>query len=317
MADQETVDEADGLTFSELPMIASNTVRGADVMIGPFSMIGREGAEPVTIGDRTVIEDHVLVEPGVTIGEDCIVEVHCRIGKGSILASGSRIRSGIRGSDDASRRHRAPLPQEGAEDAAISPRALIASNVEIGDGVQIGPFAIVGWEGQAPVKLGAGTTVEPFALIEPGVSLGDGCLVDAYCRIAEFAVIGSQTQVLYGAAVFEKAEIGKNCIIGGNVADRTVIQDCVTHFGEIAHDYRNPGDLAAWDAVESPSPTIRTGAVVGQNSIIVGSIDVGEGSYVGAGEVVRFNVPAEHLLSKGKLMPLSKMRGFVRARSDR
>jgi acetyltransferase-like isoleucine patch superfamily enzyme len=100
------------------------------------------------------------------------------------------------------------------------------------------------------------------------------------------------------------------------VADRTIIEDCVTHFGEIAHDYRNPRDLAAWDTVEAPSPTIRARAVVGQNSVIVGAVEVGEGSYIGAGEIVRVHVPPGQLYQRGKFVELSKMRGFVRARND-
>lgn len=318
MPEGEARESESGCGFSELPLVATNTLRGVDVSIGPFSMIGREGAEPVRIGDRTVIEDHVLVEPDVIIGEDCIIEDHCRIGRGSVLAPGTRIRSGLRGSDDTARRHATPSPiGSGPEGGPVSPQALVASNVDKGDDVQIGPFAIVGWEGEEPVVLGARTKIEPFALIESGVNIGADCLVDAYCRIAAGALIGDRTQILYGAAVFEGASIGSACIIGGNVADRTRIEDCVTHFGEIAHDYRNARDLAAWDTVQSPSPTIREGAVIGQNSVIVGAIDVGEGSYVAAGEIVRVNVPAKHLLSKGRLMALSEMRGFVRARSDR
>jgi UDP-3-O-[3-hydroxymyristoyl] glucosamine N-acyltransferase len=316
MADgSEPVGEEE-LSFSELPLVAPGTNRGCDVRIGPFSMVGREGSDPVTIGDRTVIEDHVLIEPGVIIGEDCFIEDHCRIGRGSVLPAGTRMRSGVRGSDDTGRRHAAPAPVSGPENASVSPRALVAGSTVLGEGVEIGPFAIVGWEGEPPVTLGPGTKVEPFALIESGVTLGAECLVDAYCRIAAGSTIGDRSQVLYGAAVFESAVIGKGCIVGGNVADRTVIEDFVTYFGEIAHDYRKPRDLAAWDGVESPSPTIRARAVVGQNAVIIGKIEVGAGSYVGAGEIVRVNVPAGHLLRKGEHVPLGKLRGFVSARTD-
>lgn len=301
--------------FSELPLIASDTVRGIEVRIGPFSMVGREGSEPVIIGDRTVIEDHVLIEPGVTIGDDCVIEDHCRIGRGSVLPHGTRIRSGIRGADDTDCRHTASS-ESSSEEKAVSPRALVAKSTVLGEGVVIGPFAIVGWEGEPPVTIGAGTKVEPFALIESGVALGRDCLVDAYCRIAAGSTIGDKSQILYGAAVFEKARIGAGCIVGGNVADRTVVEDFVTFFGEIAHDYREARDLAAWDEVESPSPTIRTRAVVGQNAVIIGDVEIGEGSYVAAGEIVRVNLPAGHLFQKGKHVPLARLRGFVRARTD-
>lgn len=304
------------VVFSELPLIAENTIRGTGVIIGPFSVIGEEGAEPVKIGDRTIIEDHVLIEPGVSIGCDCVIEDHCRIGRGSVLPNGTRIRSGVRGIWDRDPRHAALMVGSKKEVSGISPHALVASSTVLGEGVEIGPFAIVGWDGEPPVTLGAGTKVEPFALIEAGVEVGAGCLVDAYCRIAAGANIGAHSQILYGAAVFERAVIGVGCIVGGNVADRTRIEDYVTYFGEIAHDYRRPRDLAAWDGVESPSPTIRTRAVIGQNAVLIGKVDVGEGSYVAAGEIVRVNVPAGNLLLKGKHMPLANLRGLVRARTD-
>lgn len=316
MSDGGETSTGEELVFSELPLVAQNTVRGNGVRIGPFSVIGQEGSDPVKIGDRTVIEDHVLIEPGVSIGCDCVIEDHCRIGRGSVLPPGTRIRSGVRGADDTGRRHAAPFPSSGREVSAVSPRALVATSTVLGEGVEIGPFAIVGWEGEPPVTLGAGTKVEPFALIESGVEIGNDCVVDAYCRIAAGSTIGERSQILYGAAVFERAVIGAGCIVGGNVADRTVIEDYVTYFGEIAHDYRNPRDLAAWDGVESPSPTIRTRAVVGQNAVIIGKVEIGEGSYVAAGEIVRVNVPAGHLLQKGKHMPLANLRGLVRARTD-
>jgi UDP-3-O-[3-hydroxymyristoyl] glucosamine N-acyltransferase len=312
------VADTDGPLLSELALIASSTQLGIGVRAGPFTVIGREGDDPVQIGDRTQLEDHVLVEPGATIGADCVIEDHCRIGRGSFIAAGSRIRSGVRRAGDTETRHAAPSPATTGADAKspVSHHALVASNATLGEEVEIDPFAIVGWEGELPVQLGARTKVSPFALIEPGVTIGEDCLIDAYCRIACGSTIGDRTQILYGAAVFENARIGSACIIGGNVADRTLIEDCVTHFGDIAHDYRNPGDLEDWDNVQAPSPTIKACTVIGQYAVIVGGLNIGPKSYIAAGEVVKVNVPAETLFLGGKMIELSKTRGLVRARTD-
>lgn len=215
---------------------------------------------------------------------------------------------------------RAPnrLPAGGGDgdDAPVSPRALVADNVALGTGSSIEPFATVGWNGDEPVSIGARTRIGAYALVEPGVVIGDDCTIDAYCRVAAGTRIGDRTQVLYGAAVFENAIIGEACIVGGNVADRTLIEDCVTFFGEIAHTYRHPGDLEAWDNTIARSPTIRRCSVVGQNAIIVGDVEIGPGSYVGAGEVVRVRVPEGMLYQHGKLVELSKLRGLVTVRTD-
>ena len=317
MSDEQGAATSGEDAISSLATIATNAVVKANVRIGPYTVVGREGDEPVSIGEATVIEDHVLVEPGASIGPNCIIEDHCRIGRGSTIAAGSRIRSGIRGSDDTAKRHAAPSPAATASmNAPVSSHALVASNVECAAGVQIDAFAIVGWEGEERVRVGARTKISPFALIEPGVTIGDDCLIDAYCRIASGATIGNRTQILYGAAVFEQAEIGEACIIGGNVADRTIIEDCVTHFGEIAHDYRTPGDLRDWDNTTAPSPTIRSCTVVGQYAVIVGGIEIGHGCYIAAGEVVRVTVEPGMLYQRGKTMLLSKTRGLVKARTD-
>lgn len=307
-----------GSPISQLALV-TNAELGTDVRIGPFSVIGREGDEPAIIGDRTIIEDHVLVEPGTVIGADCLIEDHCRIGRGSVVASGSRVSSGILRTQHTAARHQAPdqTTQGIPSTEAVSDRALVAGNVVLGRGVQVGPFAIVGWVNEEPVKVGSGTRILPFALIEPGAVIGENCLIDAYCRIAADAVIGAGTQILYGAAVYEGAKIGIDCIIGGNVADRTVIEDYVTHFGEIAHDYRRPGDKADWDLVQAKSPRIGARSVIGQYAVIVGGITIGPGSVVAAGEVVRVDLPPASFFQSRKMRPLSDLRGLVKARSDR
>lgn len=308
---------ADPPAFSELALIASNAVLGQDVRIGPFCVIGREGADPVVIGDRTVIEDHAVVEPGAAIGEDCVVGSHCRIGRGSELAPGTRISSGVPRSAHVAARNAVPSPAStDGEDAPISPHALVASNAEIGDGVEIGPFAIVGWDGEEPVTIGAGTKIEPFALVEPGAMIGKECFIDAYCRVGFKSAIGDDTKLLYGAAVFENVVIGRACIVGGDVSDRTVLEDYVTYFGDVAHDYRRPGDLADWDGKPTPSPTIRSRSIVGQNAVIVGDREIGAQSYIAAGEVVKVDVPSGMLLQGGRMVEISKLRGLVRTRRD-
>lgn len=303
--------------FSELALIASNAVIGGGVRIGPFSVIGREGGEPVTIRDGAVIADHVVIEPGAMIGAGCTIGDHCRIGRGSVIVAGSTISSGILRSADVGARNAAPSPASTAPaDAPISPHALVASNVEVGDGVEIGPFAIVGWDGEPPVSLGAGTKIAPFGLIEPGVTIGAGCEIDAYCRVAFGSTIGDGTKLLYGAAVFEDARIGRACIVGGDVADRTVLEDFVTYFGEVAHEYRDPGDLADWDGRPTPSPVIRTRSVVAQNAVIVGGRQIGPSSYVAAGEVVKVDVPPGMLFQRGRMVEIAATRGLVRTRRD-
>lgn len=201
----------------------------------------------------------------------------------------------------------------------VSQRALVSLSARLGNGVVVGDFSIVrGTESaDGTTTIGDGCEIGNYALIEEGVRIGDRCQIDSYCRICTGTVIGSDTRILYGAAVFEDARIGNRCIIGSDVADRTLIEDAVTYFGEIAHDYRVAGDLDAWDAVSRPSPIIRKRSVIGQNALLVGGIEIGEGAYVAAGEIVRCNVPPGMMLAHRKLLKLADFKGLIRARSDK
>jgi carbonic anhydrase/acetyltransferase-like protein (isoleucine patch superfamily) len=202
------------------------------------------------------------------------------------------------------------------DSTGISDRAMVGSKAIIGERTQIGPFAIVGLGGDQ-TTIGSDCEISPYAMIESGATIGDRCFVDAYCRVCSGASIGNDTQILYGAAIFENAKIGQKCIIGGNVADRTVVEDFVTFFGEIAHGYRRPGDIQSWDAgAPQPSPVIRSRSVVGQNALLIGGIEVGPGSYVSAGETARCNVPPGYMLHRGRLIRLDTMKGIIQTRTD-
>lgn len=298
--------------------IAPNAVIGNGVTFGSFVVIGRVGDEPVEIGDRTVLGDHVFIESGAVIGADCTIGAGCTIGANVRIAPSTAVAPGTRfGSTSAGGfQEDGPASTVVRRSSAVSPHALIASNVSLGEAVEIGPFAIVGWDGEEPVTIGAGTKIAPFALIEPGAIIGADCQLDAYCRLGFRSTLGNESRLLYGAAVFEEVRIGRACIVGGDIADRTILEDFVTYFGEVAHNYRHPGDLADWDGKPTKSPIIRTRSIVAQNAIIVGGREIGPSSYVAAGEIVHVNVPPEMLYQRRLMTEISKTRGLVRTRQD-
>jgi acetyltransferase-like isoleucine patch superfamily enzyme len=163
-------------------------------------------------------------------------------------------------------------------------------NTFIGDGVQIGAFCV----------------------IEDGVYIEAGVIIDHYCRISRGARIGRETRILYGAQVFDNVSIGHDCIIGGDLVDRTVVGDKVTFQGNTAHSHKDPtGD---WDETEEPSPVIKDGTVVGIQALLIGGITVGPRAYVAAGEIVTCDVPEDTVLKAGQLRPLSDFRGLIKVR---
>jgi UDP-N-acetylglucosamine acyltransferase len=90
----------------------------------------------------------------------------------------------------------------------VHPTAVLDASVELGEGVEIGPYAVLG----PNVRIGAGTQLGPHVVIERDTMLGQDC------RVHAGAVLGGDPQDLkYGG---EAAPL----IIG----DRTVIRECVT-----------------------------------------------------------------------------------------
>jgi UDP-3-O-[3-hydroxymyristoyl] glucosamine N-acyltransferase len=188
-------------------------------------------------------------------------------------------------------------------------------NVHIGANVTIGHCSCIGFgdphDGEIIIE--DNVTVGAFCVIYFGVTVGEGVRLDDYTKIGAAVRIGRGTQVLYGKHVSEEAIVGEECIIGGHIADRTVIEDKVTYLGEIAHSHRDASQ--DWDNTVEPSPIIRKGSVVGVNALIIGGRRIGPGAYIGAGEIVRTDVGKDMALMKGECKALSEFRGMFRVRS--
>lgn len=187
-------------------------------------------------------------------------------------------------------------------------------NVRIGKNVTIGHCSCIGFgdPDNGEIIIEDNVSIGAFCIIHFGARLDEGVQLDHYCKVGVDAQIGKHSRVLYGKHVYDEARIGSNCIIGGHVADRTVIEDDVEYFGEIAHSHRDA--TKDWDTTEEPSPIIYKGSIVGVNALIIGPRRIGPGAYVWAGEIVRTDVPKEMVLSKGKLEPIKNFRGMFKTR---
>jgi acetyltransferase-like isoleucine patch superfamily enzyme len=193
--------------------------------------------------------------------------------------------------------------------AWIDSKTVFDGDASVGFCTRIGDGAA----SEEPVRIGNGVRIGAFCLIEPGVSLGNDVYVDHYCRISGGVQVGSHTRILYRAQIFDEVTIGKNCIIAGELVDRTVVGDNVTFQGNTAHSHKDAtGD---WDETEEPSPVIKSGSVVGVDALLIGGVTIGPRSYVAAGERVTCDVPEEMVLKAGELKPLSHFRGLIKLRA--
>ena len=141
----------------------------------------------------------------------------------------------------------------------ISPKAHIADDVELGEGVYVAPFAVI----EPGAKIGRGCQVHSFAYISRDVTLGEGTViypqvtlyhgvrVGARCIIHAGAVLGSdgfgfapesdgyhKIPQLGSVLVEDDVEIGANTCIDRAVMDNTVIRRGVKldNLIQIAHN---------------------------------------------------------------------------------
>jgi acetyltransferase-like isoleucine patch superfamily enzyme len=190
----------------------------------------------------------------------------------------------------------------------------IAPDVVFAGSAHIGFCSCIGY-GSGPASqtyIGNDVEIGAFCVVSRGVRIEAGVMIDHYCRVGPGSTIGRNTRILYGAQVFDNVKVGENCIIGGHLIDRTIVEDEVTYSGDMAHLHSDP--TRDWDTTEEPSPTIRRGTVVGVGALIIGSVTIGPHTYIGAGEIVRTDIPEEMVLLNGKLKPLAAYRGMIKVR---
>lgn len=158
---------------------------------------------------------------------------------------------------------------------------VLEGNVELGDGVRIGPFTRL-----RDVQLAAGTEVRahcdldgartegavaigPFARLRPGTVLADGAHVGNFVETKNTTVgVGSKANHL---TYLGDAVIGAGVNIGA---------------GTITCNY---------DGANKSTTTIGDGAFIGSNSALVAPVTIGKDATIGAGSVLVADAPAGKL----------------------
>lgn len=180
--------------------------------------------------------------------------------------------------------------------------------------VSIGAHCIIEGTFERPVSIGRGTKIGHLVSVSEGVHLGEDVRLDSQSLIGTGTTIGDGSEI-HGVKVFRDVVIGKNSFIGGEVSNWTRIGDEVTFMGRIVHTYRKPGTADSWrNSPPQPSPNIKDNCVIGENALLFGGIEIGEGSYVAAGEIVKTHLPPGSIFLKNRIRPLSDFRGFIQSR---
>ncbi len=140
----------------------------------------------------------------------------------------------------------------------------IVENSELGDEVLIAPLTYI-----ADSKVEAGAHIGPFARLRNGNRVGAGAHIGNFVELKNTGLgAGAKASHL---AYLGDSEIGEQTNIGA---------------GTITCNY---------DGVKKHRTRIGKKAFVGSNSTLVAPIEIGDGSYIGAGSVITDAVPADAL----------------------
>lgn len=150
-------------------------------------------------------------------------------------------------------------------------------------------------------------------------------MIHATAEVSAASVIGEGTTIWMGAQVREGARIGRDCVVakgvyvdaGVTIGDRCKLENNVSVFSPAVLEdgvFLGPGVILTNDRVPravNPDGTlkgsgdwtampvrVRTGAAVGAASVVLPGVTVGRWALVGAGSVVRADVP-DHALVVG------------------
>ncbi|HET6395318.1 MAG TPA: bifunctional UDP-N-acetylglucosamine diphosphorylase/glucosamine-1-phosphate N-acetyltransferase GlmU [Pseudoxanthomonas sp.] len=166
-------------------------------------------------------------------------------------------------------------------DVEIDVDVVLEGEVELGDGVRVGPFTRL-----RDVRLGPGTEVRahcdlegvvtegaalvgPFARLRPGTVLADGVHVGNFVETKKAVLgVGSKANHL---TYLGDAQIGAGVNVGA---------------GTITCNY---------DGVNKSATVIGDGAFIGSNSSLVAPVEIGAGATIGAGSVITRNAPPDAL----------------------
>src|SRR5208282_1957344 len=123
--------------------------------------------------------------------------------------------------------------------------------LRLGRGVVVMDYVVIGLanyyqdiferDSQRIVQIGAGCRIYPWVLVYEGATLGTNVVMEERTSVGSLSVVGRNSRVLYQAQVNDDVLIGRDCVVGGFVADHSRIGNKCSVFGALVHRYENSG----------------------------------------------------------------------------
>jgi bifunctional UDP-N-acetylglucosamine pyrophosphorylase/glucosamine-1-phosphate N-acetyltransferase len=166
-------------------------------------------------------------------------------------------------------------------DVEIDVNVVMEGEIELGDGVRIGPFCRL-----RDVRLAAGTVVNAHCDLE-------GVVASGACTVGPFARLRPGTELAEGVHIGNFVETKKTRVGRGSKAnhlaylgDASIGEKVNVGAGTITCNY---------DGINKFATEIGDGAFIGSNSALVAPVKIGADATIGAGSVITHDAPAGEL----------------------
>jgi bifunctional UDP-N-acetylglucosamine pyrophosphorylase/glucosamine-1-phosphate N-acetyltransferase len=167
------------------------------------------------------------------------------------------------------------------QDVFIDVNTVIEGDVELADGVSIGPNCVL-----INCRIGAGTRVFSNTVIEDA-AIGADARIGPFSRIRPGADLADRVHVGNFVEI-KKSQVGTGSKVNHltYVGDSRIGSDVNIGAGTITCNY---------DGVKKHQTLIGNGAFIGSNTALVAPVSVGDGATIGAGSTITRDAPANKL----------------------
>ena len=126
-----------------------------------------------------------------------------------------------------------------------------------------------------PCEIGAGTKIWHFCHVMPNAKIGENCVLGQNVLVASDVRIGNNVKIQNNVSVYTGVELEDDVFCGPSCVFTNVI---------------NPRSQIVRRS-EYKRTLVRRGATIGANATIVCGVTIGQYAFIGAGAVVRSEVP--------------------------
>ena len=137
------------------------------------------------------------------------------------------------------------------------------------------------------VKLGRDVKLSKFLNLY-GCEIGDETKIGAFVEIQKNARVGRRCKISSHTFICEGVDIEDNVFVGHSV---TFINDLYPRATTVSGELQSEAD---WKVEKT---LVKKGASIGSGSTILANVTIGENAIVGAGSVVRKDVPANAIVA--------------------